>query len=91
MSLLTRRTPEDKSQQNYNRYDKYGFNYNEWRDEGCVLALASPLVAWNIFNVIQLPNDIVLLEMNKQLCLFDYKTRRIALLAKGFGATAILE
>ncbi len=91
MSLLTRRTPEDKSQQNYNRYDKYGFNYNEWRDDGRVLALASPLVAWNIFNVIQLPNDIVLLEMNKQLCLFDYKTRRIALLAKGFGATAILE
>ena len=91
MSLLTRRTPEDKNRYYNGKPDKYGFNRSEWKNEGCVLALASPLVAWNIFNVIQLPNDIVLLEMNKQLCLFDYKTRRIALLAKGFGATAILE
>ena len=92
MSLLTRRAAGDKDQYYDNgKPDKYGFNRSEWKNDGRVLALASPLVAWNIFNVIQLPNDIVLLEMNKQLCLFDYKTRRIALLAKGFGATAILE
>ena len=91
MSLLTKCMPEDKDRYYNGKPNKYGFNRSEWKNEGCVLALASPLVAWNIFNVIQLPNDIVLLEMNKQLCLFDYKTRRIALLARGFGATAILE
>jgi len=26
-----------------------------------------------------------------QICLFDYKTMRIALVARGFGATAVVE
>jgi len=33
----------------------------------------------------------ILFELRHQLCLFDYRTRRIALLAKGYGATAAIE
>ena len=92
LSLLSRHRKGEKDTDYYNKPDRYGFNRSEWKREKRVLALASPLAVWSINNPIQFSNDIVLIEMSyRQLCLFDYRTRRIALLARGYGATAAIE
>ena len=90
--MLSRLRKGEKGTDYYNKPDRYGFNRSEWKREKRVLALASPLAVWSINNPIQFSNDVVLIEMSyRQLCLFDYRTRRIALLARGYGATAAIE
>ena len=92
LSLFSRLGKGEKDTDYYNKPDRYGFNRSEWKREKRVLALASPLAVWSIHNPIQFSNDVVLIEMSyRQLCLFDYRTRRIALLARGYGATAAIE
>ena len=54
--------------------------------------METPFLEWRVRDIIQLPDDVVLLRLgDDQLCLFDYRTMRIALLARGRSATADLE
>lgn len=71
--------------------DRYGFDWGEWETTRRLFALETPFLAWRIRDIIQLPDDVVLLRLGDQLCLFDYRTMRIALLARGHGATVVLE
>ena len=90
LDLLRRTTNPPPGGKGYhlNSPDRYGFNSRYWQKERKLFALASPIAYWWMAHIIQFPNDIILFEMtNKQLCLFDYKTNRIALLSRGFGAT----
>ena len=88
MYLMEReKSPEDKLD-----YDQYGFAWREWTFGKKLIALEMPFLSWTIRNIIQLPGDFVLFELDRdQICLFDYKTMRIALVARGFGATAVVE
>jgi hypothetical protein len=45
-----------------------------------------PLFAPNI-----LPDNRVILQIGQEICLFDYKTRRLAILARGFGPVVAIE
>ncbi len=71
--------------------DRYGFDWGEWETTRRLFALETPFLAWRVRDIIQLPDDVVLLRLGDQLCLFDYRTMRIALLARGRSATAVLE
>ena len=71
--------------------DRYGFDWGEWETRRRLFALETPFLAWRVRDIIQLPDDVVLLRLGDQLCLFDYRTMRIALLARGYGATVVLE
>ena len=74
--------------------DAYGFSWQDWQEDRILFALESPIAMWGIRNIIQFENDTILFEFKKfkkhQICLFDYRTRRIALLTKGYGATTSL-
>ena len=72
--------------------DAYGFSWQDWLEDRTLFALGSPIAVWGIRNIIQFENDTILFEFkNHQICLFDYRTRRIALLARGYGATVAIE
>ena len=72
--------------------DAYGFSWQDWLEDRTLFALGSPIAVWGIRNIIQFENDTILFEFkNHQICLFDYRTRRIALLTKGYGATTAIE
>ncbi len=92
LMLLKRR--ERDSSQPYNFMsirDAYGFTWEEWQNDRRLFALGSPIAMWGLKNIIQFENDTILFELrHHQLCLFDYRTRRIALLARGHGATAAI-
>ena len=74
--------------------DANGFSWQDWQEDRILFALGSPIAMWGIRNIIQFENDTILFEFKKsknhQICLFDYRTRRIALLTKGYGATTSL-
>ena len=72
--------------------DAYGFSWQDWQEDRTLFALGSPIAMLGLKNIIQFENDTILFELrHHQLCLFDYRTRRIALLARGYGATAAIE
>ena len=72
--------------------DANGFIWEDWEDERGLFALGSPVGVWGIRNIIQFENDTILFEFpNHQICLFDYRTNKIALLARGCGATVAIE
>jgi hypothetical protein len=49
-------------------------------------ALETPLVSWMIRNVTQVNRDLLVLQLGRdQICLLQPSTRRIALLARGWG------
>ena len=77
---------------NQSERDAYGFAWQDWETEKRLFAFGSPIGMWGIRNIIQFENDTVLFEFpHNQICLYDYHTRRIALLARGYGSTAALE
>ena len=93
--LLKKREFDLSKPYNYISYrDAYGFTWAEWQNDRRLFALGSPIAMWGIRNIIQFENDTILFEFKKsknhQICLFDYRTRRIALLTKGYGATTSL-
>jgi hypothetical protein len=56
------------------------------------LSLETPIVGWEVRHVTQLPNDLVLFQLGeRQICLFDPETRRVALLAYGRSPVAFLK
>ncbi len=90
--LLRRCENASHRPRNISSRDAYGFAGVEWQYERRLFALGSPITLWGIKNIIQFENDTILFELgHQQLCLFDYRTRRIALLARGYGATAAIE
>lgn len=93
ITLLKRRDKNSPSRYNSSsETDVNGFRWADWEDERGLLGLGSPVGMWWIRNIIQFENDTILLEFpNQQICLFDYRTNRIAFLARGCGATAAIE
>ena len=90
--LLKRREGDLSRHHNQSEKDAYGFAWQDWEKERRLFALGSPVGMWWIRNIIQFENDTILFELpNHQICLFDYHTNRIALLARGYGATAAIE
>jgi hypothetical protein len=49
------------------------------------LALETPFIQWYIGNLFLLPNDQVIFQMGSQIVIFDLKTHKIGLIAKGRG------
>ncbi|MBR4676222.1 MAG: hypothetical protein IKP00_17330 [Victivallales bacterium] len=92
LMLLKKREFDLSKPYNYiSSRDAYGFTWAEWQNDRRLFALGSPIAMWGIKNIIQFENDTILFELrHRQLCLFDYRTRRIALLARGHGATAAI-
>ena len=90
--VLLKRCENASRPRNISNRDAYGFAGTEWQYERRLFDLGSPIALWGIKNIIQFENDTILFELrHRQLCLFDYRTRRIALLARGYGATAAIE
>ena len=91
--LLERCQDEDGVSRENPVLDAHGFAWKEWKTTRKLFAMDSPLAMhWKPRNIIQFENDIILFEFpNCQLCLFDYRTRRIARLARGYGATAAIK
>ena len=90
--LLKRREGDLPKYYNQSERDAFGFARQDWEKERRLFALGSPIGMWWIRNIIQFENDTVLFEFpHNQICLYDYRTRRIALLARGYGSTALLE
>jgi hypothetical protein len=68
--------------------------YGERTDTGekLHLALDTPFLAWPIRNITQLPDEKVLFQLGEnQICVFDLKTKQVALVAKGRGPALLLE
>jgi len=56
------------------------------------LALETPFVQWAIRHVIALPENKVLFQLGeRQICILDSNTRKVAVLRFGRGAVAVLE
>jgi hypothetical protein len=56
------------------------------------LSLETPFIQWTIRNAYQLPGDCVVFQLgDKQICILDPDTRRVALIAKGYGPVVVLE
>ena len=92
LALLKRREGDLPQHHNQSKRDAYGFAWQDWQEEKNLFALGSPIGMWWIRNIIQFENDTILFELpNHQICLFDYRTNRIALLVRGYGATAAIE
>ena len=54
-------------------------------------SLETPFAAWNLRNATHLPGDIVVFQLgDDQICVFDPKTRRLALVTNGRGPIAVL-
>ena len=55
-------------------------------------SLETPFVAWSVRNATHLPTDKVLLQLgDDQVCVYDPKTKQIALVTKGRGPIAIMK
>lgn len=90
--LLKRREGDLPKYYNQSERDAFGFAWQDWEKERRLFALGSPVGMWWVRNIIQFENDTILFELpNHQICLFDYRTNRIALLVRGYGATAAIE
>ncbi len=90
--LLKRRDGDFPPSDNISERDAYGFAWQDWQEDRTLFALGSPIGFLGLEKIIQFENDTILFELrHHQLCLFDYRTRRIALLARGYGATAAIE
>ncbi len=92
--ILMKKREKDSTPRNiYPREaDAYGFSWQDWQEDRMLFALGSPIAMWGIRNIIQFENDTILFEFaNHQICLFDYRTKCIALLTKGYGATTAIE
>jgi len=90
--LLKRRDSDSPPSHIISERDAYGFAWQDWQEDRRLFALGSPIAMWGLKNIIQFENDTILFELrHRQLYLFDYRTRRIALLARGYGATAAIE
>jgi len=73
----------------------WNFTIGDWYDEGLrgqnsetgervKLAFETPFASWVIRNATHLPGDLVLLQLDAdQICLYDPKEKRLALLARG--------
>lgn len=87
-----RAIPCDSSSQQPDDVDVFGYQRGEWASVRRLFALETPFLGWNVGNIIQLPDDVCILQLGRdQLCLFDYRTMKLALLARGYGAIAVLE
>ncbi|MBM4102584.1 MAG: hypothetical protein FJ263_00835 [Planctomycetes bacterium] len=64
---------------------------NESTKESIHLAMETPFLAWYARQATILPNDEVVFEVGGQICLFDRQSRKLALLAKGYGPVVLLE
>jgi len=55
-------------------------------------SLETPFVSWSVRNATHLPTDKVLLQLgDDQICVYDPKTKQIALLTQGRGPIAVME
>jgi hypothetical protein len=56
------------------------------------LSYETPFAAWEVRNAVHLPSDQVLFQLgHNQICIFEPKTRRVALLWHGWGPVAVVE
>jgi hypothetical protein len=68
------------------------YGTNRQTGEKIHLALETPYVQWIVRNAYELPNDCVVFQLGfNQICIFDPKTRRVALLARGYGPVVVVE
>lgn len=75
---------------------RIGFYYlggsNSVTRETFRLGFSTPLATWRVSNVTQLPDDKVVFQLgDDQICLLDPKTRKVALLARGWGPAVVLD
>ncbi len=69
----------------------YSFGVTDAKtNESFSLDLVTPFLSWNWENQILLPDGWCVAEVNDRIWLIDLKTKEIAFLAYGFGATVIL-
>ena len=55
-------------------------------------SLETPFVAWNARSAIHLPGDYVVFQLGEdQICILEASTKKIALLARGYGPVALLK
>jgi hypothetical protein len=79
------------------------FQWAHWNDLGMwgrnektgarlQVAFGTPVMGWPVWRAIQLPGNNVLFQLGKdQLCLLDIESKRIALVAHGYGPVAVTD
>lgn len=53
------------------------------------VAYGLPFGGWTPYRVVHLPKDQALLQLDRQICLVDIPSRKIALIKKGYGVLAL--
>ena len=83
--------PKDETKTS--RLYSYSLNYgpSDSTEQFDNLSFRKPFDSLPLFAPNILPDNRVILQIGREICLFDYKTRRLAVLARGFGPVVAIE